>query len=87
MKNSILVLLASIILLSACAAKREVSAIGSSDGFVDVQEFIPSVQLDIRYYSTDNFVWSRIDVYHPPKWLLGQRIERSENDIKILSIS
>jgi hypothetical protein len=37
-------------LLCACAAKKEISAIGSNDGFVDVKEFIPSVQLDIRYY-------------------------------------
>ena len=71
MKNSsILVLLASIILLSACAGKKEISAIGNNDGFVDVEEFIPSVQLDIRYYTTDNFVGSRIDGYDAPKCFL-----------------
>jgi uncharacterized lipoprotein YajG len=47
--SSILVLLASVVLLSACAGKKEISAIGNNDGFVDVKEFIPSVQLDIRY--------------------------------------
>jgi D-alanyl-D-alanine dipeptidase len=71
MKNSsILVLLASIILLSACAGKKEISAIGNNDPFVDVKEFIPSVQLDIRYYTTDNFVGSRIDGYDAPKCFL-----------------
>jgi zinc D-Ala-D-Ala dipeptidase len=71
MKNSsILVLLASIILLSACAGKKEISAIGNNDGFVDVKEFIPSVQLDIRYYTTDNFVGLRIDGYDTPKCFL-----------------
>src|SRR5215467_8259878 len=71
MKNSsISVLFASIIFLSACAAQKQVSAIGSSDGFVDVKEFIPSVELDIRYYTTDNFVGSRIDGYDAPKCLL-----------------
>ena len=71
MKNSsIRVLLASIILLSACAGKKEISAIGNNDGFVDVKEFIPSVQLDIRYYTTDNFVGSRIDGYDASKCFL-----------------
>ena len=71
MKNaSIVLLLASIILLSACAGKKEISAIGNNDGFVDVKEFIPSVQLDIRYYTTDNFVGSRIDGYDAPKCFL-----------------
>jgi len=71
MKNSsILVLLASVILLSACTGKKEVRAIANSDGFVDVKEFIPSVQLDIRYYTADNFVGLRIDGYDAPKCLL-----------------
>jgi len=71
MKNaSILVLLASFVILSACAAEKEVSTIGKNDGFVDVKEFIPSVQLDIRYYTTDNFVGAKIDGYDAPKCFL-----------------
>jgi D-alanyl-D-alanine dipeptidase len=71
MKNSsISVLLASIILLSACTGKKEVGAIGNNDGFVDVKEVIPSVQLDIRYYTADNFVGLRIDGYDAPKCFL-----------------
>jgi D-alanyl-D-alanine dipeptidase len=70
MKNSsIAVLLASIIFLSACAAHNEASAIGNNR-FVDVKEFIPSVELDIRYYTADNFVGLRIDGYDAPKCLL-----------------
>ncbi|HEY1374085.1 MAG TPA: M15 family metallopeptidase [Candidatus Binatia bacterium] len=71
MKNSpILVLLAFFILSSACTAEKEVRAIGNGDGFVNVKEFIPSVQLDMRYYRTDNFVGSRIDGYDAPKCFL-----------------
>src|ERR1051326_7846847 len=71
MKSSlVLVLLASFILLCACAGGREVRAIGDNDGFVDVKEFIPSVELDIRYYTADNFVGSRIDGYDAPKCFL-----------------
>src|SRR5262249_28863577 len=66
----ILVLLACFILLSACAGEKEVRAIGNNDGFVDVKEFIPSIQLDIRYYTSDNFVGSRIDGYDAPKCFL-----------------
>src|SRR5262245_62689427 len=71
MKNSSTrVLLASIILVSACAGKKEIRAIVNNDGFVDVKEFIPSVQLDIRYYTTDNFVGSKIDGYDASKCFL-----------------
>ena len=71
MKNaSIVLLLASIILLSACAGKKQTSAIGNNDESVDVKEFIPSAQLDIRYYTTNNFVGSRIDGYDAPKCFL-----------------
>ncbi|HYA14390.1 MAG TPA: M15 family metallopeptidase [Syntrophales bacterium] len=40
------------------------------EGFVDVKEMIPSIQLDIRYYSSHNFVGGRIDGYNAPKCLL-----------------
>ena len=39
-------------------------------GFVDVKEVIPSIQLDIRYYGSHNFVGERIDGYNAPKCLL-----------------
>ncbi|HVO65879.1 MAG TPA: M15 family metallopeptidase [Syntrophales bacterium] len=39
-------------------------------GFVDVKEAIPSIHLDIRYYSSHNFVGERIDGYNAPKCLL-----------------
>jgi len=40
------------------------------EGFVDVKEVIPSIQLDIRYYGSHNFVGERIDGYNAPKCLL-----------------
>lgn len=40
------------------------------DGFVSVSEAIPDVLLDIRYYSTYNFVGERIDGYEEPVALL-----------------
>ena len=40
------------------------------DGFVDVKEVIPSILLDIRYYSPHNFIGERINGYNAPKCLL-----------------
>ena len=42
----------------------------NSEGFVDVKELIPSIRIDIRYATTNNFVGSRIDGYDRPKCLL-----------------
>ena len=39
-------------------------------GFVSVSEAIPDVMLDIRYYSTFNFIGERIDGYEAPVALL-----------------
>lgn len=38
--------------------------------FVDVKQFIPEIQADIRYYSTHNFVGRRISGYEQPVCLL-----------------
>jgi len=43
------------------------------DGFVDIKEVIPSIQLEIRYYTQDNFVGQRIDGYESPKCILSKQ--------------
>lgn len=40
------------------------------EGFVYVKDVIPSVRLDIRYYSGHNFVGTRIDGYNAPTAIL-----------------
>lgn len=42
------------------------------EGFVDIKEVIPEVQLDIRYSGLHNFVGERIDGYLAPKCILTQ---------------
>ena len=49
---------------------RPYSLIEKSAGFVDVKEFIPSIQLEIRYCTNDNFVGCKIDGYDAPKCFL-----------------
>ena len=41
-----------------------------SEGFVSISEVIPDVLLDIRYYSTFNFIGERVDGYMQPVALL-----------------
>lgn len=41
-----------------------------SDNFVDIQEVIPGVILDIRYYGEHNFLGEKVDGYIGPKCIL-----------------
>lgn len=57
-----------------------------ADGFVSVSEVIPDVLLDIRYYTTYNFVGKRIDGYEQPIALLtreaAEALRRVNNDLR-----
>jgi D-alanyl-D-alanine dipeptidase len=63
-------LLVAVFLISACDGGRQTRQIHNNDEFVDLKEMVPSVELDIRYYTDNNFVGSRIDGYDAPKCLL-----------------
>jgi zinc D-Ala-D-Ala dipeptidase len=41
-------------------------------GFVDVKEVIPDIQLDIRYYGYHNFLGEKIDGYNAAKCILSK---------------
>ena len=45
----------------------------SSEGFVNLTDAVPDAILEIRYYSTYNFVGTRIDGYEEPTALLTRR--------------
>ena len=45
-------------------------------GFVSVGDVIPDVLLDIRYYSSFNFIGERIDGYDEPIALLTRKCFR-----------
>ncbi len=40
------------------------------DNFIDIKQFIPEIQTDIRYYSNHNFVGRKVDGYEEPVCLL-----------------
>lgn len=82
LKNSIrLMTLSVVVLLSACSVTHETkiqeltlsstsSAADDPKGFVSVSEAVPDAILEIRYFSTYNFVGKRINGYKQPQALL-----------------
>lgn len=76
------ILIAAIILLNTCGSIKEINATENNDRFVDVKEFIPSVQLEIRYYTTRNFVGSRIDGYDAPKCFLTREAANALKNVQ-----
>lgn len=65
------VIVCGVLFVAGCSNKEEVRAIddGSAD-FVTVTDVVPDAILEIRYFSTYNFVGSRIDGYLQPTALL-----------------
>ena len=63
------VFMAMILFMTPAAAQRSTSPADSS-GFVILSEVVPDAILEIRYYSTYNFVGERIDGYEMPCALL-----------------
>ena len=55
--------------------------IHDSSGFVTPAEFIPDVIQEIRYYSTYNFIGSRIDGYEEPCALLTKKAARALKNV------
>jgi len=61
----------STILLSTIQAKE------LPKGFVYIKDEIPSIQLDIRYYTDNNFVGETIDGYRAPKAILTKEATKA----------
>lgn len=70
----LLTLLAAVV-LAACGHKKEQTCepIYDRSDFVEVTEVIPDAILEIRYYSTYNFVGARIDGYERPLALMTRQ--------------
>lgn len=50
--------------------------------FVYVQDEIPSIQLELRYYSTNNFVGKQIDGYNKPVCILSKQAAKSLKNVQ-----
>ncbi|HEX3011558.1 MAG TPA: M15 family metallopeptidase [Syntrophomonadaceae bacterium] len=72
-----LVLLSLMLLLTGCAQKAHSpekpqlsEKVYLPEGFVYVSQVVPNIQYDIRYYSNNNFVGTRINGYKAPVAIL-----------------
>ncbi len=63
-----IVILVILALLASCAIISDQNSL--PDGFVYVNDIIPTAQLEIRYFSEDNFVGTVIDGYEAQKAIL-----------------
>ena len=62
--------------------KKAIILSGDASDFVSVSDIAPDVMLDIRYYSTFNFVGDRIDGYEAPLAFLTQE---AANALRVVS--
>jgi zinc D-Ala-D-Ala dipeptidase len=78
-----LLILVLIYQLSCAGVKpTQIDVLKMPHDFVDVKEVIPSIILDIRYYTPYNFVGERIDGYNAPKCFLTKRAAFALNNVQ-----
>ena len=74
MKKLFMILMLCVTIFGFCGqearAQDEVKLSGDASDFVLLTDVVPDAILEIRYYSTYNFVGDRIDGYHQPTALL-----------------
>ena len=74
MKKLLMILMLCVSILGFCGqearAQDDVKLSGDASDFVVLTDVVPDAILEIRYYSTYNFVGDRIDGYHQPTALL-----------------
>ena len=80
--RTISILLAAAVVLCAAPACRTMSEDRAPKGFVHLTDAVPDAILEIRYYSTYNFVGDRIDGYEKPTALLTKE---AANALKAVS--
>ena len=73
MKKTFIVIFAALIVLTACTTSARLTATDDSSQFVTLTDAVPDAILEIRYFSTYNFVGTRIDGYQQPTALLTRR--------------
>ncbi|MCH7613192.1 MAG: M15 family metallopeptidase, partial [Candidatus Marinimicrobia bacterium] len=80
-----LFLLSTVILINLLYC---IPSIASSlpEGFVYLNDVIPDIKIELRYYTDDNFVGERIDGYLKPKCILSKRaalaLKKVQADLK-----
>lgn len=78
---TVLLLIFSVIFFARNEAGRAQEKI-LPDGFVCVDTIIPSIKVELRYYTTHNFVGDRIDGYLAPKCILTKQAAEALKEIQ-----
>ena len=73
MRHILLSLLLAALVFTGCKQARAQAPEADSSGFVTLTDVVPDVILEIRYFSTHNFVGDRIDGYLEPTALLTRQ--------------
>ncbi|MCL2033130.1 MAG: M15 family metallopeptidase [Oscillospiraceae bacterium] len=81
------VLAAVLLLFSGCAGLADKqSADALPDGFIYVTDAVPDIILEIRYYSTYNFVGARVDDYLAPVAIISESaaaaLKQANDDVR-----
>jgi zinc D-Ala-D-Ala dipeptidase len=63
-------LLLGLLLIVICSYPVSARATDLPDGFVYVEDMVPGIKVELRYYSTHNFIGDRIDGYLAPRCIL-----------------
>jgi len=75
------ILLRTLLFILLALAGRVAPAAGLPAGFVHVDEVIPGIVLDIRYYSEDNFTGRRVSGYERPAAILTKQAALALQDV------
>ncbi|MBR3647488.1 MAG: M15 family metallopeptidase [Paludibacteraceae bacterium] len=70
LQHTLILLVAAVTLLTGCQCQTALKPEEDSSGFVNITDVVPDAILEIRYYSTYNFVGTRVDGYLQPTALM-----------------
>ena len=70
MKNKYLIISILILSLLNCTPPQQKQSLPL--GYVYIDEIIPDIQIDLRYYTTNNFIGTQIDGYNAPVCIISQ---------------
>ena len=82
--KQVFIIVCAALMLTACGQKPQQSCdpIYDRSDFVEVTEVVPDVILEIRYYSTYNFVGERIDGYEAP---IAMMTRQAADSLKVVN--
>ena len=89
MKKIILLLLIFVLLAFACTPPQKTEPLPKD--FVYLNNVIPDITIDLRYYTANNFIGTKIDGYESPKCIITKdaaiALNKVQNELKTYGLS